>query len=350
MIRTHALLLSLISAPLAAGCTVAGTSPSKQTAQSQQLVRTAAVMREAVAPSIHATGVLIAREQSTLAFKVGGVIQRIYVQPGDEVHPGQVLAQLDTREIDAQVRQAELALQKARRDEERVAKLYANQAIPSQAIDDTGSAARLAEQALEIARFNRDHAVIVAQSVGRVVRRLAEPNNIVAPGVPVLQLNVSSAGYVVRAGLIDRDIVRVALHDKALVSFDAFPERRFAGTLIELAAEPSPVTGIYDVLVRLDTLPPRALSGLVAKIEIPAEAPQPIALVPIEAIVEGDGRSASVYIVGDDGRAHRRRVETAFLVDRKVAVKTGLDGVGRVVTDGAAFLTEGAPVREVTTR
>jgi multidrug efflux system membrane fusion protein len=338
-------LVIVATLPLASGCGTAAATPTLVVpAPARQSVRTAPVEREAIAPPIRATGMLIAREQASLSFKVGGVIDKIMVQPGDTVRPGQVLAKLDTREIDAQLRQAEVALQKAQRDEQRFGTLYTSQATPRQAVDDAASAARLAEQALEIARFNRDHAVIVAQGSGRVARRLAEPNNVVGPGTPVLQLNVSSSGYVVRAGLIDRDIVRVALREKADVTFDAFPGRRFEGTVIELAEEPSPLSGVYDVQIRLDSPPPRLISGLVAKLELKAPAPERLAVVPLESLVEGDGRAASVYVIGRDGKAQRRRVETAFVLDGKVAVRAGLDGVARVVSEGAAFLSDGAAV------
>jgi RND family efflux transporter MFP subunit len=342
-------LVPLVAVPFASGCAPAGATPpnAAAAAPARQLVRTTPVAREAIAPPIRATGMLIAREQATLSFKVGGVIDKIMVQPGDAVRPGQVLARLDAREIDAQLRQAEVALDKAQRDEQRVKSLFASQAVARQALDDAGSAARLAAEALEIARFNRDHAVITAPGPGRVARRLAEPSNVVAPGTPVLQLNVASSGYVVRAGLIDRDIVRVARSGKADVTFDAFPDRHFAGTVIELAEEPSPLSGVYDVQVRLDAPPPRLVSGLVAKLELKAPAAAPLAIVPLAALVEGDGKSATVFVIGGDGKAQRRRVETAFVLDGKVAVRAGLDGVERVVSEGAAFLSDGALVRDV---
>jgi RND family efflux transporter MFP subunit len=341
-------LFSLFAFATLAGCSAAGASRAVVVpAPASQRVRTVAVERQAIAPPIRATGVLIAREQATLSFKVGGVVERILVQPGDSVRPGQLLAKLDTGEIDAQVRQAEVALDKARRDQARVASLYNVSAIPRQASEDAESAVRVAVENVEIARFNRDHAVIVAQGSGRVARRLVEPNAVVGAGTPVLQLNVSSSGYVVRAGLIDRDIVRVTRGGKAEVRFDAFAERAFSGTVIELAEEPSQLSGVYDVQIRLDAPPSHLVSGLLAKVELAAPASERLALVPIEALVEGDGRAASVFTIAD-GHARRRRVETAFMLGGRVAVRVGLDGVDRVVTDGAAFLTDGAPAQDVT--
>jgi RND family efflux transporter MFP subunit len=340
--------LCLSALTFTSGCRAASAGALPQTSSTDvRPVRTTPVDHQAVAHPIRASGVVMAKEQATLSFKVGGVVSRILVQPGQSVGPGQVLATLDTHEIDAQLHQAELAVEKAKRDHERVAKLYAGNAIPLQASQDATTALAVAEQNLDIARFNRAHAVIVSAGRGRVVRRLVEPNAIVGPGTPVLQVNMSASGYVVRAGLIDRDFVRVSARSAASVTLDAFPGRQFKAHLIELAEEPSPLTGIYDVELRLDASPPRLVSGLVAKVDLQPAVTENLALVPVAALVDGDGASASVFTVTSKGTAHKVPVRIAFLSGESATVRSGLDGIDRIVTEGASYLAEGAAVREV---
>jgi RND family efflux transporter MFP subunit len=346
--RRGSSLLILVALACAPACRTASAGGLPQSAPVEvRSVRTAPVAREAIARPIRASGMVIAKEQATLSFKVGGVVSRILVQPGQAVTPGQVLATLDTHEIDAQVHQAELGLEKARRDSDRVAKLFAEAALPRQENEDAATALHVAEQNLAIARFNRDHAVIVSAGTGRVARRLVEPNAIVGPGTPVLQVNMASSGYVVRAGLIDRDFVRVSTRSDATVTLDAYPGRTFPARVTELAEEPSPLSGVYDVELRLEKPPPRLVSGLVAKVDIAPAANETMAVVPVSALVDGDGAAASVFTLTAEGTAHKVPVLTAFLNGESAAVKSGLDGVDRVVTDGASWLTEGARVREV---
>jgi multidrug efflux pump subunit AcrA (membrane-fusion protein) len=158
---------------------------------------------------------------------------------------------------------------------------------------------------------------------------------------------MAASGYVVRAGLIDRDFVRVRTHALADVTLDAYPGRHFAAHVTELAEEPSPLSGVYDVELRLDDPPARLVSGLVSKVDLHPASTESLALIPVEALVEGDGATASVFTVTSGATAHKTPVTTAFLVGGSVAVRSGLDGVERVVTEGAAYLTEGALVREV---
>jgi RND family efflux transporter MFP subunit len=291
--------------------------------------------------------VSVAKDQATLAFKVGGVISDLRVHAGDRVKAGQLLASLDTAEVDAQVQQAQAAVEKAERDVKRADALVQAQALPAQRAEDAQTALRVARQNLTIARFNRAHARLVASADGRVVRRLAEPGMVVGAGTPILQLDRAGRGYVVRAGLVDRDVVRVSLGDEAEVTLDAFPGQRFRAKVSELAVEPSPLSGIYDVELRLDAPPPHLLAGLVAKVAITPAQGQALTLVPVEALVEGDGHKAQVFTLDREGRAKKVAVETAFLFGDEVAIRHGLEQVDRVVTRGASFLTEGEPAKEV---
>jgi hypothetical protein len=83
-------------------------------------------------------------------------------------------------------------------------------------------------------------------------------------------------------------------------------------------------------------------------VEITPGRAESVRLIPIEALLEGDSDSATVYTVRRQSAepvADRRRVRIAFLAGEQVAVRAGLEGVNEVVTDGAPYLQDGAPVR-----
>jgi multidrug efflux pump subunit AcrA (membrane-fusion protein) len=83
-------------------------------------------------------------------------------------------------------------------------------------------------------------------------------------------------------------------------------------------------------------------------VEIRPAGGAPATLVPIEAVLEADGSEATVYTLSADGRrARRRQVTVAFVDGDRVAVARGLEGDTRVLTDGAAYLDDGAAVRVV---
>jgi RND family efflux transporter MFP subunit len=273
------------------------------------------------------------------------VIREIRVDAGASVRAGTELAALDLREIEAAVARAQSAADKADRDLARARRLYADSVVTLAQLQDAETAAAVARADLETARFNRRYAVIVAPASGVILRRSAEPGELVTAGTAVLVLGSRARGAVVRVGLADRDVVRVARRDRAVVRFDAVPDRTFAGRVSEIAAAAEPGTGTFAVEVTLPDAA-RLASGLVGQVEIQPSGGTALALVPLAALLEADGGAATVYALSADGtRAQRRRVTVAFLTGDRVAVARGLDGVTAVITDGAAYLDDGAAVQ-----
>jgi len=218
------------------------------------------------------------------------VIARVTVDPGDPVRAGQRLAVLELREIDAGLAKARSGAEKAERDLARARRLYQDSVMTLAQFQDTQTALQLATADLDAAAFNRRYAEILAPADGTVLRRLAEPGQTIAPGAPVLVLGSRARGQVVKVALADRDVVVVRRDDPA--------------------------------------------------------AGAPTSLVPVEAILEADGGHATVFALSADrARAERRRVAVAFIDGGRVAVTAGLEGARAVVTDGAAYLDDGAAVR-----
>jgi RND family efflux transporter MFP subunit len=346
LLRGSAAPTALLTSLLAAAC---GTPASGETAarpiDAVVPVRLADVALDSAPLAVTGVGVVSAREEVPLAFKTGGVIADVRVRDGDAVRAGQPLATLDVREIDALVTRARAAVAKAERDDARARALYRDSVATLAQAQDAATALELARADLQAVGVNRRYAAIVAPADGTVLRRLAEPGQTVGPGTPVLLVGSATSGMVVRVGLPDRDAVRVRLGDPATVQLDAYPERELAGTVRQIAGAASPGTGTYEVQVALAS-PAGLRSGLVARVRLQPRGGERTATVPIEALVEADGDRATVFALGADGvRARRLAVEIAELRGTRVAVRRGLAGVTRVVTEGAPYLDEGTPVR-----
>jgi RND family efflux transporter MFP subunit len=339
------LALVLLASLAAAGCTAAGSGTVP--VQEPIAVKLSPVTVERMALPVHATGTLGSKEDVTLSFKVGGVISRILVHEGETVRAGQLLAALDMGEIEPGVTRARTAADKAERDFQRARRLYADSVATLEQFQDAQSARDAAHAEYEAASFNRSHAMIVAPAAGTILRRNAEPGEVVGAGMPVLALGSHARGQVLRAGLADRDVVRLKLGDRAVVRFDALPDREFEGSVSEIAAAADPGTGTYGVEVSLPAASGLA-SGLVGSVEIRPRAESAVTLVPVESVLEADGMAGTVYTLAADGaHAERHAVRLAFLAGERMAVRSGLEGVQAVITEGAARLTTGDRVEVV---
>ncbi|HEX7488691.1 MAG TPA: hypothetical protein VF341_07285, partial [Anaeromyxobacteraceae bacterium] len=131
----------------------------------------------------------------------------------------------------------------------------------------------------------------------------------------------------------------------AVARLDARPDQALPGRLTEISRAAAKGTGTWQVAVRLDRPPRDLLSGLGAKLEL-ARAVAAAGTVPLAALQEGDGASGAVYVV-EGARARRVPVRVAFLEGDRAVLAGGVEGVDRVVADGAALLADGTSVKPV---
>ncbi len=339
--RTVAMLGLIAAYMILGGC----SDTEEQPPPAGTPVRIAAVTTGPAAPPIRTNGVLANADEFRLSFKVGGVIRRIAVNAGDRVQRGQTLAEIEQTEIAAQVEQARAAHDKAKRDLERGERLYRDSVISLEQLEDLRTQTEVAAAALRAAEFNRSYATIVAPYDGTVLQRLAEERELVAAGAPILVLGANESGFIVRAGLADREIVQVKPGDAAHVRLDALPGEVVPATITEVASAADAASGLFMIKAALDNTALSLKSGLVAKLTIvPAAATHSSKVyVPIAAIVEGEGDRASVF-VPNEGRAHRREVRVAFIEGEHVALLQGLEPGEHVVTDGALYLEDGESI------
>jgi membrane fusion protein, multidrug efflux system len=310
-------------------------------------VRTQQSSNGPAVPPIDTNGLVVTKHEMRLSFKTSGVVRRIHVQEGDVVKQGQKLAEIELTEVDAQVEQARQLADKAERDLKRGENLYADQVISLEQLQDLRTQAALAGAQFKSAQFNLGHSVITAPRDGKVLRKLAEERELIAPGAPVLIFGESDRGYVVRAALADREIVNVKIGDKGEIRMDAFPGQSMSGTIVEVASAADERTGMFPIEVQFDTPPPRLVSGLVARLRLaPTSDAPPLTYVPMAALVEGDGDRASVFVI-NGGKAQRRDVRVAFITADRIALESGLATGEAVITDGALFLENGEAVEVV---
>jgi RND family efflux transporter MFP subunit len=340
-------LVTLILAAIVAAACARGEAGSSTGEIAAVPVRVAEVVTDTVTVPIVATGTLGADEELTLGFKVGGVVARVGASPGDRVREGQTLAILETPEIDAAVSRADAAAEKAARDAARAKRLYEGGVISLRQMQDAETAERVARADLTSAAFNRRFSSIVAPSAGVVLERRKEPGELAAPGEPVLVLASGKRGYVLRVGLPDRDAVRVRRGAAARIRFDAYPGESFDGRVSEIGGAAQERTGTYTIEITLPSNP-RLVTGLIGTAEIDAASGGRHPRVPVEALLEADGDRAIVFLLAPDGRTvERRHVRLTQVVGDRVAIVDGLDDAGTVVTDGAAYLRDGAQVEVV---
>lgn len=343
--------LSIIAVVLIAAIALlrGGDEPGVQPQPEAVPVTVADVQSATGAEVIEATGTLILKRETALSFKVAGVIASLGVRAGDTVTADQVLARLDQTEITAREREARAQLDLARKEHERSAELLRRGFVAARRADDAKAALERAQAAFDVVHFDRRWTELRAPWAGVVLNRFAEAGEIVPPGRTVLAVGDTGGGFNMMAPIADRDVARIAIGDRASVSFAA-ARTPVDGRVARLTAKADARTGSFEAEIALDAAPSSLRSGMIGDATIyPSRGSASAMLaIPAEAIVEGDGERANIYVLTAKGdTAELREVRLERLEGSQALVASGIKKGERVVVAGAAYLHAGEAVRIV---
>lgn len=341
-VQRQMLAVTAVAAVLMVTLKACGTSEGAPDAEEAAAipVRVVAPSMRTTLPSITLSGTLGAKEEIPLAFKLGGVVARVSAEVGESVREGAVLAELSLTEIESSVSAAREGRDKALRDLARARALYADSVATKAQVEDAQTQLEVAEAQLRAADFNRQYAVVRAPAAGVIQRRQVEAGQLVGAGVPVFVLRTARRGLVLRAAAADRDVVRLAVGDHAVVRFDAWPGDTFGARVENIGVAASPLTGTYEVELSVEAATRPLSAGLIGRAEVSNRGKEPLAFVPASALLEVDGEWASIFVLDVGGQTVvRQRVRVAFLDGAMAALAGGeRDPAMRIVTAGASRL------------
>lgn len=300
------------------------------------------------------TGIVEARVQSDLGFRVGGKILQRSVNTGERVKKGQILMRLDSVDLKLSfaAQQANVDAARARyiqaiADEERFAKLVKSGAVSRQEYDQArasldGSKAQVeaAEAQVSVSNNSSEYAVLLADADGVIIRTLCEPGQVVAAGQTVIQFAQDGP----REALINLpENLRPALG--TIVSARLYgQDQSYQGRLRQLSDAANPTSRTFEARYVLEGEAAAAPLGSTVNVTLLTKQPgNPSVRVPVGAVYDR-GSGPGVWTVGDTSAVKFRSVKIVS-IGREDAVVSGGVAVGEtVVALGAHLLHEGQAV------
>jgi RND family efflux transporter MFP subunit len=301
------------------------------------------------------TGVVAARVQSNLGFRVAGKIVERLVDVGQQVKAGQPLMRVDDTDYRLALtakRNAVTAIRAAvvqvRADEARYAKLIKNGWSTRQRYDQAKAALDTAEAQLaaaeaeaRVAENEATYSVLLADTDGTVIETIGEPGQVVSAGQPVVRL--AQAGP--REAVVSLpETIRPAIGSVAEASVYGSDGRRYAAHLRQLSDSADAQTRTYEARYVLDGEAAAAPLGATVTLRLIGQASQPEVQVPLGAVLD-DGQKTGVWILDRATSTVRFRPVKLVRVSGETAVISGLSFGDPIVSLGAHLLREGARVR-----
>lgn len=326
-------------------------------ATSPRMVRTFTVV-SAQGGVAEYTGVIHARTESDLGFRVSGKILEKLVKAGDHVKRGQALMRLDPTDLRLAANAAQSAVEAARAqnkralaDELRQRGLVAIKAVSVQEYEQAKSAADATTAQLNSAvAYSRQlenqagYAVLRADADGVIMETLADVGQVVGPGNVVVRLAHDGAREaVVNLPEGNEKIAR----STATASLYADPAQTFTARLRELSAMADPLTRTYQARYRLGGVGENAPLGATVTIHLDGENTHGTVQqyeIPVGALYDG-GNGTSVWVIHPTtSTLSRRPVEVAKLGSETALVSKGLRPGDRILALGAHLVKEGEKV------
>jgi RND family efflux transporter MFP subunit len=344
--KSSAFFLIIAAAWIVQACgTSEGKNETINSATESIPVKILALEKQSVKPVVNTTGLFTTDDETNLAFKVGGVIAKIYVKEGDKIRKGQLLASLNLTEIEAQVAQAKLGFEKAKRDFTRVENLYKDSVATLEQYQNAKTGMEVAEKQFEAANFNRSYSQIQAVSDGYVLRKMANEGQVISPGSTVLQTNGASLGaWKLRVGVSDREWALISIGDKATVTTDALPGESIKASVTRKAEGTDGVSGAFSIELTLEKTKASLASGLFGKASIQVSNAQTVWAIPYEALLDGNAQSGYVFTTNDSKTARKTPVVVSSINQNQVLINAGLEGATFIIVSGSAYLRDSSSI------
>ena len=311
--------------------------------------------RQNVARTVSATGNLAARREMPVGVAgEGGMIAQVFVEPGQWVGAGQVLATIDRRvqsqqaaALNAGVASADASARLAQANLDRAQALVARGFISKADIDRLTATRDSARAQVNVARAQYGQSLasnsrldIRAPAAGLVLERKVEPGQIVSAGSGMLFRLAKGGEIEMLARLGEADLARMSVGQQAAIT-PVGSAQAFKGQIWQVSPVIDPQTrqGIARIAVPYD----KALrpGGFATASVVSGAADVP--LLP-ESAVQSDAKGNFVYVVGKDNKIEHRAVKVGDVNDAGVTVLEGLSGQEAVVVSAGAFLNPGETI------
>jgi RND family efflux transporter MFP subunit len=302
-----------------------------------------------IAATVTTTGVVRLRvgAEVRVGTQVSGIVQKLNVTVGSHIRRGDVIAEIDSRGLEARLAQAgaqvtvaEEAVKRSEVELSRAQTLGAQQIVPRQQVEDAALALEGAKAQLEKSRRDAavvatdlSYAVIRAPISGTIASVSTQEGETVAAtfAAPTFVTIIADHALQLIAIVDETDIANVAAGDKVTFTVEAYPSREFEGHVQRIAPKATVVSGVvnYEVLVAIDSAADVLKPDMTANIAVRTAERQ--ALVVPNSALQRQGDERFVYIE-EAGRLTKRAVSIGVREAGVVEIKKGLTQSDHVLT------------------
>ncbi|MCW9709189.1 efflux RND transporter periplasmic adaptor subunit [Fodinibius salsisoli] len=290
------------------------------------------------------TATLEADEEATVVAKVRGIVKNIYVEEGDYVQAGKILAQLEDEQLQLEAERAKATMDRLKNELNRKEELFQKKLISAQEFENAKYEYQAQKSAYELADLQIKHSQIRAPISGVISDRMIKVGNMINSDQEVYQITDFNPLLAV-LNVPEHEMDKLKKGQPALIQVDAITSQTFEGTVLRISPTVDPETGTFEVTVSIQDESRRLKPGMFGRVQIVYDTRENALMVPKNAVMNEDGTS-SVFII-NSSLAYRKTIRTGYENGENIEVLEGISPADTVVTIGQSSLQDSSLVEAV---
>lgn len=295
-----------------------------------------------LADTLEALGTTRANESVTLTTKVTDTVGKVNFEDGEYVESGAILIELTSEEEQAQLSEARVNLREAENQWKRLKDLRTRGAVSESDLDVAEARVDAERARLNTITARLKDRLVRAPFAGLLGFRQVSEGTLISPGTPISTID-DIAVIKLDFTVPETALAVLAAGQTVMARSVVYGDREFVGTVSSVGSRVDPVTRAVVVRASIDNSDRALRPGMLMTVRLVTDRRE--ALVVPESSVIQLADEAFVYVVDDESRSRRRRVETGRRSQGVIEILGGLVAGDRVISEGIIKVRDGAPVR-----
>lgn len=287
------------------------------------------------------TATLEAEQEATVVSKVRGIIEELYVEEGDQVKAGQIIAKIEDDQYQIEASRAKATLDRLSNEFQRSKELFERNLISAEAFQNSQFEYESQEATHDLALLNLVNTSVRSPISGVVSERFVKKGNMIGADQQLYRVTEFNPLMAV-LHIPEHEMSKIRINQRVELKADALPNQLFVGYVKRLSPVVDTQTGTFKATVYVDETDGLLRPGMFSRIKIVYDTRQNTRMIPRSAVMTED-LLHSVFVIRDS-LAFKKNVQTGYNNGQNIEVTDGLEDDEIVVTIGQGSLQDSSKV------
>lgn len=287
------------------------------------------------------TATLEAEQEATVVSKVSGIIKELFVEEGDRVQSGQVIARIEEDQYRIEANRAKATLDRLQNELQRNRELFERNLIAAEVYQNAQFEYESQKATYDLAMLNLENTEVRSPISGVISERFAKVGNMIGTDQQLYRVTDFTPLMAI-LHVPEHEMAKIRKNQRSELRADALPNRLFVGYVERISPVVDTQTGTFKVTVYVDQTEDLLRPGMFSRVRIVYDTRQNTRMIPRSAVITED-LNQSVFVI-KDSLAFKQNIQTGYTNGQNIEVIEGLEDGEIVVTIGQGSLQDSTKV------